>query len=165
MFSELVNQRVQQFDLEHGNDPVRLGSFLYFRDGAMREINPMGRLMDPPEDRYQRDKLIVRYWQARVDRAVQAFDKKKIELHQRAENVLQVASTPNGIPDAPPDEEDLAALRLLQNIVKRLHRKLDAAKAKVQAVEGPTARANEEVAECIREAARSALEDIGKIKV
>ncbi len=165
MYSELVNQRVQQFDLEHGNDPVRLGSHLLFRNGAMREVHPMGRLMDPPENGYQRDKLIVRYWQARVDRAVQAFDKKKTELRQRAENVLQAAIEPNGIPDAPPDEEDLAQLKVLQNIVKRLHRKLDIANARVQAVESRTSRADEEIAESIREAASSALADINKIEV
>jgi hypothetical protein len=165
MHSELVAQRVKQFDLEHGDDPVRIGFYYHFRDGAMREVNVMGRLMDPPEDGYERDKLIVRYWQARVDQAVKNFDRKKTELRQRAEYVLEEASRPNGIPPAPPDEEDLAALKVLQNVVKRLHRKLDAAKARIQEVESGPASADEEVAECIRDAAQSALADINKIEV
>ena len=163
--SELIVQRIQQWDVEHGDDPVRIGGWLYFRDGAVRENHLYGQLIDPPEDHYERWKLIAKYWGVRVERAVHAFDQKKHELRQQAQNVVLECSRPGGSPPAVPGEEEFDQLRVLQGTVKRLQRKLDHARAKVEAHQPDWIKAGETIAAELREAAESALTAIDGFEV
>jgi hypothetical protein len=164
--SELILQRIQQWDVEHGDDPILIGGWLYFRDGAKRENHLYGQFIDPPEDPYERWKLIAKYRGVRLERAVHAFDQKKHELRQQAQNVVLECSRPDGgLPPAVPGEEEFDQLRVLQGTVKRLQRKLDEARAKVEAHQPDWIKASETIAAELREAAKSALTVIDRFEV
>lgn len=74
----LAKLRCDQFDAKHGNDAVQLiQGWFYFSDGARRETNTLGVLIEPPENPFQRAKLIVAYHEFKLKLAVAAFDHQK----------------------------------------------------------------------------------------
>ncbi|MBB6431546.1 hypothetical protein [Algisphaera agarilytica] len=70
-------QRVARFDAQHGPGGERDEAWLYFPDGARRELNPMGALCEPPRDEAERCRLIAHYHRTIVNRLVRTFDDKK----------------------------------------------------------------------------------------
>ena len=86
--SSTVMQRVQQFDAAH--DPyiyVEKDHWIYFHDGAQRDGNPNGLLIEPPDDPKERAQHIMTYWKHKLDRAKQAFRDHRREALLLAKNV------------------------------------------------------------------------------
>lgn len=81
----MANQTAKNFDIRNGRDAVQLNGWLVFSNGAMREVNPMGALIDPPEDKYERAKIQVRYREALYRKAVDDFNTLRQALIANAE--------------------------------------------------------------------------------
>lgn len=74
-----VNKRIMEFDDRHGPS-VKQGRWIYYGDGASRDINSLGPLIEPPNDPVQRCRNILVYRQAVLDENVNEFDRLKEEL-------------------------------------------------------------------------------------
>ncbi len=122
-----VKQRVDQFDIKNGSDCINIDGFwLVYSNGAMRERNPLGALIDPPTDVHQRCKIQLRYHEKRLQRAVDAFDEHKQQLIAVAQvNLTDRHSGP------PPDAANLEKLKDLQKTVRRCKRAVAAARQAV----------------------------------
>lgn len=72
-------QMARRFDAEHGPASEQDGSWIYYPDGARREVNPLGAYMAPPTDKHERAAAAVHYHQIKVARLVAAFDDVKRE--------------------------------------------------------------------------------------
>jgi hypothetical protein len=70
---------VQEFDKRHDKSGrcLQHNGWWYWPDGACREYNPLGALMEPPADDKARLRNIATYHRAAVARAVRAFDEAK----------------------------------------------------------------------------------------
>ena len=103
-----IKERVEKFDIEHGLDAVMYGAgWLLFPDAAIRETNPLGALREPPDDLYQRAKLIVKYREIKLGLAVEEFTTFKRFLLTQA-NQAHREGTP------PPSQEAIATLKQLK---------------------------------------------------
>jgi hypothetical protein len=118
--------RVDQFDDAHG-DSVRIGSWVYFHDGARREMWSYGALQDPPINPFERCQRIVTYYEARLQRAVTAFHDLQQRLGLRAQNAARDGSPP-------PPRSALEELKELQREVRRRDRDLKQAKKSLEDV-------------------------------
>lgn len=77
----LAKQRCTQFDARHGGDAVQIApGWLLFADGATRETNTMGPLIEPPDNPFQRAKLIAAYHEHKLSLVVAEFDHHKKRL-------------------------------------------------------------------------------------
>ena len=74
----------QLFAEKHGNSYVLDGNWFLWPDGARAENSDFGTLQEPPEIRFERAALLVRYYEVRLSHAKAAFD----ERHKHWENVL-----------------------------------------------------------------------------
>ena len=68
-----INQRLHEFDKSHGSF-VCVNEWLLFEDGARRERNPLGALIDPPKDLLKRAQNVVQFHQEKLNLAVAEFD-------------------------------------------------------------------------------------------
>lgn len=111
-----VNARVRDFDQRNGGNPVSFKERLYYANGAQRDSDPLGALIDPPADEYARLSNILRYHQGRCAAAVREFDHLKEELEA----------------SGCPQPEGLDQLRRLQAIVSERNQAVNAAKARLE---------------------------------
>ena len=106
-----VNTRVAAFDEANGNDPIVIDEMLAFSNGALRDINPIGALIDPPADNYERMKLVKRYWEVRTQRAQEEFNHAKNHYVIHAKAGMDAAAAPAPIEDETSAVEKLTALQ------------------------------------------------------
>jgi len=126
-----IKQRIDAFDQRHGNF-VFLGpqpGALLFEDGAYRECNPYGVLREPPDDPYERAKVVVRYWTTKRDLTRDEFRQFKNEMANLAKAALN-QSVPMAVPS---EDETRTQLTRLKTKVINNQRKLDKALAEVEA--------------------------------
>ena len=67
-----VQERIDQFDIKHGDDCVRMSddsSWLVFADGATREMHLGGIMCEPPDNLAERWDYICTYWKVKYERA------------------------------------------------------------------------------------------------
>lgn len=126
MFNPLGMSYREQFVTHHGEYVKLEDDKFLFQDGAWCEGSPMGIMAEPPEDSTQLAKLMVKFWSAKLNRAVSAFEQLRDQLHNAAQAAKQSGYSP-------PDDEDLAPLLQLQKTVKGLQKKVANAKADVEA--------------------------------
>lgn len=107
-----VMARIAEFDKRHGGNPVLYGEWFFYANGAVREVDPLGALIPPPDDEYARLTNIVRYYQARLFKAVREFD--------AAKESLMMAACPDG--------EALDRLKKLQGVVGERNKAVEQAK-------------------------------------
>jgi hypothetical protein len=110
--------RLQEFHKLHG-DCVVINDWIVFEDGAIRETNSMGLWKEPPVDIYEKNKLIVRFHQAKLTLALDEFNTLKKNLMFSAQAGLM-----NGCPCTPPEEQK-EALKMLKDKVNVCKKKLD----------------------------------------
>ena len=158
-----LNERVKEFDSKHGGEPVVVGHWLLFPDGAQREANPMGAWIDPPPKPYERAQLIVRYHEERLRRATQTFDELKETLRRQASEAIRQAGAPT--PPQPPGEAQLAELRVMQETVFERGKARDEAVAAAEQLKPLKYREREANAAVNAAAGQAALEAISSIKV
>jgi hypothetical protein len=74
--------RLEVFHEENGGDCVLVNGWYVYSNGARRDENPVGALIDPPADPFERAKLQVAYHSMKVNAAV----KKLIERQDHWRN-------------------------------------------------------------------------------
>jgi hypothetical protein len=116
----------REFFAKHGNC-VKLGDWILFEDGAKAEDGGSlyGQLVDPPADRYERQKLIVRYWQL----LTKHFEGKHRHLHHEMQ---LVASTRAREGRNAPDDHELKPLRDLTAEVAACRKQLKIAERRLK---------------------------------
>ena len=78
-------QAAKEFDIRNGQDAVQINGWLVYSNGAMREVHPHGAYIDPPEDKYERAKIQVRYREALLRNAENDFNTLREALIANAE--------------------------------------------------------------------------------
>lgn len=72
--------RIRAFDQRNGGNPVDHNQWLYYANGAKREFEPYGALIDPPADEYQRFTNVLRYHEGRLAKAMHSFQNLREQL-------------------------------------------------------------------------------------
>jgi hypothetical protein len=75
-----VRGRIANFDKRNGGNPVYFNQWYLYANGARRESEPLGALIEPPDDEYLLAKNILQYHEARHAVAVRQFDNLKEDL-------------------------------------------------------------------------------------
>ncbi len=115
--------RVEAFDKEHeeSGPALRSGAWLYYANGARREINPNGPLCDPPQDPQQQAKAKAVYLKLVFDRASTIFADRKAEIEKHLQSIAHsqlIMSTPPSV-----DAVALSAeLQELRDEVRKAHK-------------------------------------------
>ena len=119
---------VRDFDQQHGGSGIEVDGRIIYPDGAFRDPQPEGILADPPSDDFERLSIIVRFWQALTDDAVEEFDsiKRGVEMFSRDSARRYGPSDPDAT---------IAKLERLKAIVEERRERLNAAKAKLENTE------------------------------
>lgn len=86
-------QMAAKFDAEHGPASEQDESWIYYPDGACREVNIWGAHMVPPPEPAERCRIQTHYHQIIVARLVHAFDDKKQLFTQNASQYDHAKST------------------------------------------------------------------------
>src|SRR5687768_7572038 len=106
MFNSFAVQEKEQFYASHGDYVTTPEGPILFADGAQDEnsMTGLGRLIPPPEDKWDRAKLIARYCQIVAELAEESFIDFK--------NYLQ--GTGRGVRGVVTPEEKLTHLKFLR---------------------------------------------------
>src|SRR5688572_5108211 len=78
-------QATKQFDAENGGTGVRDGRWMIFANGAKRETNIPGICCPPPDDKRERARLVIRYHEVHLKRAMEQFDQLKKSLMESSD--------------------------------------------------------------------------------
>ncbi|MCE9530984.1 MAG: hypothetical protein K8T89_07655 [Planctomycetes bacterium] len=125
--NSLVMSRVKQFEIQHGDDAVFIGGWFVFSDGAMRERNPEGALMDPPSNPRECCKIKLDYQTKRLEQAISAFEELQAALRVKTDEAVKWANAK--APPAPPTDQDIQELKRLQGVVKQRRKIWEQARA------------------------------------
>jgi hypothetical protein len=116
--NDTVKARIAAFHQRNGGECFSDGTFYFYKNGAMRDIEPLGPLIDPPDPRTRHGQLqlatnILKFYQLRLKKAVAEYD----DLNTRLAHQL-------------PADPDMELKRL-----KELQANVDACKADVEAAD------------------------------
>ena len=117
-----INQRIREFDSQHGHFICRNG-WILFEDGAMREINVLGALISPPKDPRQKARNIVNYYQEKLNLAVEEFDCFKLNHMIHAKAALKQKTAPAPLKQPESVIRELRQLKKKVNIIRTHLRK------------------------------------------
>jgi len=67
-------ERIAAFDEQHGKTGLRVGNWIYYADGAVRDVNPQGALQEPLPNLVERYKCIIRHFEEKLRLKVNEFD-------------------------------------------------------------------------------------------
>ncbi len=113
-----VAERVAAWDAEQG-ESLSYQGFVYFKNGAHRELNPMGALHEPPQDDWERAKRVALYFKLVFDRASAAFTSRKRAMTGNLRGALNYS----GRCAEPPDQDrTVQELEDLRDEARRAHR-------------------------------------------
>lgn len=151
-----VTARVRAFDTENGRDCIRLGGMLVYSNGARRDPDPLGPLIDPPDNDYERNRIVVQYWEERVRRARGAFQKLKRKCQHDADD-----------PELPVEDTEGAVQQLttLRAEIKATEAQLRDAKAALTACTPLEVLNRTRVSPAIRRHNADFLAEVAKIKI
>ena len=155
-----VNYRLATFDKLHGASVYDEG-WIRFEDGACREADPMGVMMDPPAHPFDLAKRKARYHKVVFERAMRAFDNAKQNLRDIAGMNL---NSPVCGP-APAIEDAIGNLKALQAVALAAKEKHDKALAGVEAARPDRDRVNELMNQQNQERNRNLLNALEKIEL
>jgi hypothetical protein len=155
-----IQGRLQQFDLKHGNNAIRIDGWLIYSDGAMRETNPLGALCEPPGNPYECCKIKVQYHEELLRRAVDEFNTTKHRFMLEASARLRY-----GDPSPISKREAVQTLTTLQATVKDRQRKLRIAQQRLDAVQPPALRARFNVEAENKQNTELLIEAISEIRI
>ena len=160
MDTGVVNGRIAAFDRRHGAS-VFIDGWIVYADGATREGDPFGALMEPPADPWERAKKIALHHRIIYDRALKAFDEARQGYRIMISNNLKMRVCG----PAPAIDESVAELKRLRNTAKRAKDNLDKALAAVEAARPDQDRAAERVNQENRNDNEDLLAAIDKIEL
>lgn len=109
MYGSTVKERIETFEKLHG-DSVFDGAWIWFEDGARRDANALGPLVEPPESPRELQHNVCMYLRLRLDGIVLEFDKLKAQLQQN--------------PGTDPNDENVKKLRKLRANAQHIRKKL-----------------------------------------
>lgn len=152
----------EQFDRE--NDiatAVQDQGRILFRTGAMREMNIVGRLDDPPTNPLDFARQMRRYWKIRGEIARRAFQEYKAEIFEEAEDLLSCGGM---MEDAPAKQARLLELRGTARAAEKEYEHHD---AEIRAITGPPPQSAEGLASIAanREDQKTFLEAVGGVEI
>lgn len=159
-----IKQRIDEFHERHGDFVCmggNAGGWLLYQDGAHRDRDPMGILAEPPDDPYERSKMIAKFWTAKRDLACDEFQTYKHELAMLARATLG-QSVPGVVPD---QDEARKKLTKLRRKVTNNQRKLDRALEELEACKPSWMKVREEQNNRNRRAAQELLSTVESIEV
>ena len=161
---ENLRERTELFDAEHSvkGQPVRIGGYLHFPDGALRECSDtgLGIWRNPPEDFYKCAKLVVIYHTRKLELAVQEFENLKQNLLNLAE-----AAKRHQYCSFPPDPENIEKLKMLREKVRFCKNNLTEAEKALEDSIPDEVKQNQISNEHNRRAVSNFIAAIGKIEV
>ena len=108
-----MSEAIRDFHKRHGADQINVDGWLLWPNGAMREANAYGALIDPPADPWECAKKVLWYWTCRLKRAVADFDAAKANLRAVAAARMRDGGDP-------PDADQLKNLKALKAEVERV---------------------------------------------
>jgi hypothetical protein len=156
-----VNHRIAQFDKKHG-ESIFYDHWVRFEDGAAREENPLGLLLDPPDDPWDRAKRIEYFHRIKLARAVKNFDNKKKFYAESALASMKDQFT--GPPQTTPAAA-VAELKQLASVVKALKAHHDKAVAAVESAKPQRLRQLEESNNVNRQRQQELLMALDQVKI
>lgn len=155
-----IDQRVQQFCIKHGNDAVPVDGWLLYSDGAKRERMLSGALVEPPNDPEERCRLQVKYHEARLRRATQAFEDLKNTLGNAAKACFEGPA-----PQLLVCDEQLQQLKELQQAVRECQSRLDEARERLKQAKPDSRRAYEAALAVNRERGAQFIAALNQIQI
>jgi hypothetical protein len=119
----IARDRIAAFHARHGPECFSDGNHWWYKNGAFRDVHPLGVLADPinrgtPEDEFRNAENVVRFHQVKLAHYKKEFD----ELNARLQYVN---------PHDP--EKQLATLRKLQSLARQAKKELAEAEKKLAA--------------------------------
>ena len=156
-----VKQRLKNFDDAHGDYVVSDG-FIFYEDGAIRELNPYGCLIEPPVDVYQCAKLKLKFCELKLALATEEFSisKRNILLQTKANIQGQYAAAPTEA-----QKNTVKQLKSLKQKVESWKRKVRQAKTNLEKNKPQRLIERENNSENNRQANISLLSELGKIEI
>jgi hypothetical protein len=158
---EGVKARIAAFDARHGAC-IEDAGWLVFEDGALRELNPLGPLMEPPKDAQALARRKFHYCGLRLREAVARFDDRKERFAQEAKVSLSLRTC--GPPSATPEGVE-TVLAALQDTVRKCQQAHEAAKAALEATKPEHVKDREKQLAANREQHQDVLSRIAKFQV
>lgn len=158
-----LKEFVENFDCEHGGEEkicVVKNNWVYFPDGAKREVNSVGVACKPSQDVFQCAKDIVYFWELKLELAINEFQHHKQRLIART----KVNSSAAFAAPAPSNAE-IENLKELQAKVKVCQNKLQEAKENLDNNKPEKLREREALNEQNRQANQEVLNEILAIEV
>ena len=160
MDTGVVNGRNAAFDRQHGASVFIDGWFVY-ADGATRERDQFGLMMDPPADPWERARKISLHHRVIYERALKEFDEARHGYRILINNNLKMRVCG----PAPAVDEAIAELKRLRNTAKRAKDNYDKALAAVEAARPKEDRAAERVDQLNRNDNEDLLAAIEKVEL
>jgi hypothetical protein len=118
----MSEEKIKDFHDRHGLPVCLQGTnLLIFSDGASRENHSFGVLREPPENDFERYKVIAQYWETKLELSIEEFDNLKHQFLSVANNQLKQVN-PGG-PMLTPEEAE-AELHKLKRKVQFCQKKL-----------------------------------------
>jgi hypothetical protein len=158
-----LKESAAAFDESHGNDPVIIGNWLLFADGAQRERQLMGAWLEPPSGDADRTQLVLRYHREKLAQATDAFQQLKDKLTFRANESIRHAGA--NTPPPPPSPEQIAELAAARSTVLEMRKAVDEAAERADGLKPPQRRERERLAVELAERGQTALEQIAAIQI
>ena len=116
-----MRERIEEFDVRHGSDCLRVDGWIVYSDGASRDTDPYGPLLEPSQDLFERSKLIVTYYVEKHRRAAAEFESERESMLVAAKMAAR-AHQP-GFPPMPTDQA-VEKLKRLKGYVRRCQKEL-----------------------------------------
>jgi hypothetical protein len=159
---ESFKQKYEKFDLEHGGiaSTIVSDNWLLFPDGASREVDPRGIWCSPPNDPYECAKLVVYYWELKLELAIEEFKIFRHQLLSRTKIALQAPYSPPS-----PEKEHLLKLAEMAKKVKTCQNELKKAKKAMKANKPERLKERERISELNRQENSDFLNEIEKLQV
>lgn len=114
MIEHQSTQMARKFEAEHGPESEQDAGWIYYPDGAHRELNPLGAYMQPPAKEAERCRVVVYYHELRVARLVREFDAAKKQAKAAVDHDDHAAN--------------MQGLKKMQSMLQHRRKQLEAAK-------------------------------------
>lgn len=155
-----INQRIAAFDKRHGAS-IYDDAWIRFEDGACREVNPLGSLLEPPTDPYDRARRRAVYHKIIFERALREFDNAK----RNYRSVIHANLNSPVCGPAPECHDALSELNTLKAAALAAKAKYDKAQAAVEAAKPEATRAREQQDQINRESNQNLLNAIDNVEL
>ncbi len=142
-------ERVREFHLRHEADAILINGWWYYGDGAQRDANILGPMIEPSPDPLERYKSQLIYREELLRRATADFNETKRQMVERAKfNLKESVAVP-----PPPCEIEQAQhhLKMLKARVSECQQAYDEARETLESVKPAWLREREAAAAANRE--------------